>query len=181
MTIGIKIKKISKIENKNTKVYDIEVEDAHHYIFDDGTLSHNSYVPTKEMGGGTGLKYAASTIIFLSKSKEKDGKEQIGNIIKCRAHKSRFTKENSQVETRLYFDERGLDKYYGLLELGEKYGVFTKSAGRYDINGSKFYAKQILSEPERFFTKEVMELLDEAAKQEFLYGRVEEMENEELE
>ena len=40
-----------------------------------------AYMPTKEMGGGSGLKYAASTIIFLSISKEKDGKEVIGNII----------------------------------------------------------------------------------------------------
>ena len=32
-----------------------------------------AYVPTKEMGGGSGLKYAASTIIYLSKKKEKDG------------------------------------------------------------------------------------------------------------
>ena len=31
-----------------------------------------SYIPTKEMGGGSGLKYAASTIIYLSKKKEKD-------------------------------------------------------------------------------------------------------------
>ena len=30
-----------------------------------------SYVPTKEMGGGVGLKYSASTIVFLSKKKEK--------------------------------------------------------------------------------------------------------------
>jgi len=77
-----------------------------------------SYVPTKEMGGGTGLKYAASTIIYLGKKKEKDGTEVVGNIIKCEAKKSRLTKEGSKVETRLYFDERGLDRYYGLLELG---------------------------------------------------------------
>ena len=78
-----------------------------------------SYIPTKEMGGGTGLKYAASTIIYLGKKKEKDGTTLVGNIIKCEAKKSRLTKEGSKVETRLYFDERGLDKYYGLLELGE--------------------------------------------------------------
>ena len=30
-----------------------------------------SYVPTKEMGGGSGSKYAASTIIYLSKKKRK--------------------------------------------------------------------------------------------------------------
>ena len=82
-----------------------------------------AYMPTKEMGGGSGLKYAASTIIFLSKSKEKDGKDVIGNIIKCETKKSRFTKENAKIATRLFFDERGLDPYYGLLDLGEKYGV----------------------------------------------------------
>ena len=43
-----------------------------------------SYVPTKEMGGGSGLKYAASTIIYLSKAKEKEGTEVVGNIIKKR-------------------------------------------------------------------------------------------------
>jgi len=78
-----------------------------------------AYVPTKEMGGGSGLKYAASTIIYLSKSKERDSnKEIVGNIIKATAAKSRLTKENSKVETRLFYDARGLDKYYGLLELG---------------------------------------------------------------
>jgi len=30
-----------------------------------------AYIPTKEMGGGSGLKYAASTIVYLSKKKEK--------------------------------------------------------------------------------------------------------------
>ena len=69
-----------------------------------------AYVPTKEMGGGSGLKYAASTIIYLSKKKEKDGKEVIGNIIKAKTAKSRLSKENSEVETRLYYDDRGLDK-----------------------------------------------------------------------
>ena len=89
-----------------------------------------SYIPTKEMGGGTGLKYAASTIIYLGKKKEKEGTELVGNIIKCEAKKSRLTKEGSKVETRLYFDERGLDKYYGLLELGEQYGVFKRKGNR---------------------------------------------------
>lgn len=129
-----------------------------------------SYVPMKEMGGGSGLKYAASTIIYLSKSKEKDGTEVIGNIIKCKTFKSRFTKENSQIETRLFYDSRGLDKYYGLLELGEKYGVFTKSGGRYEINGVKTYAKTILANPDQYFTPEIMQSLDECAKKEYSYG-----------
>lgn len=132
-----------------------------------------SYMPQKEMGGGSGLKYAASTIIYLSKSKEKDGTEVVGNIIKCKAFKSRFTKENSMVATRLYYDERGLDRYYGLLELGEKYGVFEKSGNRYKIGESSVYPKSILADPEKYFTPEIMQALDEAAQREYSYGSFE--------
>jgi len=94
-----------------------------------------AYVPTKEMGGGSGLKYSASTIIYLSKKKEKDGKEIIGNIIKAKTAKSRLSKENQQVDIRLFYDERGLDRYYGLLELGEAGGLWKNVAGRYEIDG----------------------------------------------
>ena len=128
-----------------------------------------SYVPTKEMGGGSGLKYASSTIIYLSKKKEKDGKEVVGNIIKCKAQKSRLTKENSEVETRLYYD-RGLDRYYGLLELGEKHGVFERKGNRVVVGESSVYPSVILSDPEKYFTPEVMQALDEAAAMEFRYG-----------
>ena len=104
-----------------------------------------SYIPTKEMGGGSGLKYAASTIIYLSRKKEKDGKEVVGNIIKAKTAKSRLSKENKEVQVRLYFDERGLDRYYGLLELGEIGGIWKNVAGRYEINGKKVYGKQTVS------------------------------------
>ena len=129
-----------------------------------------AYVPTKEMGGGTGLKYAASSILFLSKKKEKDGKDVVGNIIKCEAKKSRFTKENSKIETRLFYDERGLDKYYGLLELGEKYGVFQRRGNRIVVGESSVYPSVILADPEKYFTPEVMMALDKAAEAEFSYG-----------
>jgi RecA/RadA recombinase len=129
-----------------------------------------AYVPTKEMGGGSGLKYAASTIIYLSKKKEKDGTEVVGNIIKAKTAKSRLSKENKDVEIRLFYDERGLDRYYGLLELGEIGGLWKNVAGRYEIDGKKIYAKQILKEPEVYFTPEVMEQLDQIARKEFSYG-----------
>ena len=122
------------------------------------------------MGGGSGLKYAASTIIYLSKKKEKDGKEVIGNIIKAKTAKSRLSKENQEVTIRLYYDERGLDKYYGLLELGELGGMWKNVAGRYEIDGKKVYAKAILADPEKYFTPEVMEKLDVIAKGTFSYG-----------
>ena len=129
-----------------------------------------AYVPTKEMGGGSGLKYAASTIIYLSKKKEKDGTEVVGNIIKAKTAKSRLSKENKDVEVRLFYDERGLDRYYGLLELGEIGGMWKNVAGRYEINGKKIYAKEILKNPDQYFTEEVMQQLDAIAKEEFSYG-----------
>jgi len=129
-----------------------------------------SYVPTKEMGGGSGLKYAASTIIYLTKKKEKDGKEVIGNIIKAKTHKSRLSKENKEVEIRLYYDERGLDRYYGLLELGEKHGVFKRKGNRIVVGESSVYPSAILADPDKYFTEEVMEKLEEASNEEFSYG-----------
>ena len=129
-----------------------------------------AYIPTKEMGGGSGLKYASSTIIYLSKKKEKDGKEVVGNIIKAKTAKSRLTKENADAEIRLYYDERGLDKYYGLLELGEKHGVFTRKGNRVVVGESSVYPSAILSDPEKYFTPEVMMQLDKAAEKEFTYG-----------
>ena len=129
-----------------------------------------SYVPTKEMGGGSGLKYASSTIIYLSKKKEKDKTEVVGNIIKAKTIKSRLSKENQQVEIRLYYDERGLDRYYGLLDLGEIGGMWKNVGGRYEIDGKKIYAKQIYAEPEKYFTEEVMSKLDEISKNIFSYG-----------
>ena len=130
-----------------------------------------SYVPTKEMGGGSGLKYAASTIVYLSKSKEKDGKDVVGNIIKAKTHKSRLSKENQEVSVRLYYDEKGLDRYYGLLELGEAGGLWKNIAGRYEIDGKKVFAKAVYSDPEKYFTQEVLEKLDVIAKSIFSYGQ----------
>jgi len=129
-----------------------------------------AYVPTKEMGGGSGLKYAASTIIHLGKKKEKDGTEVIGNIIKAKTAKSRLSKEEKTVEIRLFYDERGLDRYYGLLELGEIGGLWKNVAGRYEFDGKKIYAKQILAAPEKYFTDDVMEKLDSIARETFAYG-----------
>ena len=129
-----------------------------------------AYVPTKEMGGGSGLKYASSTIIYLTKKKEKDGKDVIGNLIKAKTAKSRLSKENKDVTVRLFYDDRGLDRYYGLLELGELGGMWKNVAGRYEMNGKKVYAKEIYKNPEKYFTDDVMKQLDEIAQKEFSYG-----------
>ncbi len=129
-----------------------------------------SYVPMKEMGGGSGLKYAASSIVYLSKKKEKDGTEVIGNIVHCKNHKSRLTIENKMVDVRLTYD-KGLDKYYGLLDLAIKHGIFNQVSTRIELpDGTKQYAKTINNDPEKYFTDDIMKQLEEAVKQEFKYG-----------
>jgi RecA/RadA recombinase len=131
-----------------------------------------SYVPTKEMGGGTGLKYAASTIVYLSKKKLKEGTDVIGNIIHCKLYKSRLTKENSMVDVMLNYDS-GLHRYYGLLTLAEKYDIIKKVSTRYEFpDGTKAFEKAIYREPEKYFTDEIMKQLDEAASKEFKYGEL---------
>ena len=129
-----------------------------------------SYHPTKEMSGGSGLKYSASTIVMLSKSKERDGKDIVGNIIKARMQKSRLSRENKLVEVLLTYD-KGLDRYYGLIELGESAGVFKKVANRIELpDGRKIYAKQIYENPKEYFTKDIMEALESQAQTVFQYG-----------
>ena len=129
-----------------------------------------SMFPQKEMGGGSGLKYAASSIVYLGKRKEKEGSEVIGNIIHCKNYKSRITKENAMIDVKLTYT-KGLDKYYGLLELAEEAGIFKKVSTRYELpSGIKLYGKQILNEPEKHFTEEILDKIDEFAKDKVTYG-----------
>ena len=107
---------------------------------------------------------------FISQRKGKGSERSCWNLIKAKTAKSRLSREHKEVEIRLFFDERGLDKYYGLLELGEIGGLWKNVAGRYEMNGKKIYAKQILANPEEYFTEDVMNKLDAIAKEEFTYG-----------
>jgi len=66
---------------------------------------------------------------------------------------------------------KGLDKYYGLLDLALKYGMFKQVSTRIELpDGTKQYAKTINNEPEKYFTQDIMDLLNEAASKEFKYG-----------
>ena len=78
------------------------------------------------------------------------------------------------MDVRLTYKE-GLDKYYGLVELGEQAGVFKKVSTRYEMpDGSKVFGKSINNEPEKYFTKEVLDKIDDYTKQKFTYGQDEE-------
>jgi len=82
-----------------------------------------------------------------------------------------LTIEHKQVDVRLMY-ERGLDRYYGLLELALKHGIFKSVSTRIELpDGTKTFGKTINNEPEKYFTEEIMQQLDECAKKEFKYGK----------
>lgn len=127
--------------------------------------------PTTELSGGGGIRYSANTIIMLAKSKDKDGKEVVGNFIRAKSFKNRIAKENSEVAMKLSY-RTGLDKYYGLIPIAEKYGIIKKVSTRYELpDGTKLFEKQIYADPDRFFTEDILNQIDEACKKEFLYGQ----------
>jgi len=139
-------------------------------IMTNHTYETMSMFPQKVMGGGTGLRYAASTVLFLSKRKEKIDNEVVGNVIHCKLDKGRFTKENMMVDVLLRYDT-GLNKYYGLLPIAEKYGIFKKVSTRYEMpDGTKAFEKNINDNPEKYYTDDVMQQLEKAVAKEFMYG-----------
>lgn len=158
----------------SVKVYDFTVENDHHYVLANGVVSHNSYLPAKEMSGGSGLKYAATTIIYLSKKKHKVDDEVVGNIIHCKTYKSRLTKENRMVDVLLNYDS-GLDRYYGLVQLGIDHGILKKVSNKIQFpDGRSEFESRIAKDPEKWFTDDVLKALDVAAAKEFKYGQSEE-------
>jgi RecA/RadA recombinase len=131
-----------------------------------------AYVPTKDLSGGSGVKYAASTILFLSKKKDKTDEGIVGNFITCKNYKNRFAKENMEVETRLNY-ESGLSRYHGLAELAVEYGIFKSVSTRIELpDGSKVFMKNINDEPEKYLTDDILKQLDERIQKEFKYGKL---------
>jgi len=132
--------------------------------------SIGSLYPTKELAGGSGLKYSADNIIFLSKRKEKVGTDVVGNVIHCRNYKSRLTVENKMVDVLLRYDT-GLDRYYGLIELAVAHEIFKKVSNKIELpDGNKHYASHIIKNAEKIFTKDILDKIDKACGVEFKYG-----------
>jgi hypothetical protein len=83
-----------------------------------------------------------------------------------------MSRENTVATVKLSYAS-GLDKYYGLLELAEKEGIFKKVSTRYEMpDGSKVFGKAINDEPEKYFTPDILDLLDKAAEKYYSYGSV---------
>lgn len=140
------------------------------FLLTNHTYQGMGMFPTREMSGGGGVKYASSQIVGLTRSKDREGKEVVGVFLKARMDKSRISKEFAEVGMRLSF-KTGLDRYYGLVDLAEKCGIFKKVSTQYQLpDGTKTFAKTINDNPEKYFTEEIMKRLEEAAQEEFRYG-----------
>jgi len=127
-------------------------------------------MPVKSREVGSGSKYASSITISLTKAKEKDGDEVIGSVISCTAVKSRLVREQTKVKTLIRFSG-GLDRYYGLVDLAEKSGAFKKVSTRYEMpDGRKVFEKAIEKTPEKFFTTDVLDIIENYVNKNFRYG-----------
>lgn len=131
--------------------------------------------PKKIMSGGSGIHYNASVTIFLSKRKEKDSSgDVVGNILTAKVVKSRITKENTSGELFLSYT-KGLNPYYGLLDIAEKYGLVKRVGNKYVFGNESAFEKTIYKNPEKYFTKEFLDNLDTYVRKEFSYGMVEDV------
>jgi RecA/RadA recombinase len=129
--------------------------------------------PQAVVGGGTGSLYNSSTICMLSKRKEKEGTDFVGNVVHCKMDKSRFTKEGSTVDILINFST-GLSLYHGILDEMVSAGLVKSTGTRFEFPGSdtKVFRKEVNRNPEKYFSQELMEKLDVVLAKKFLYGSV---------
>lgn len=89
--------------------------------------------PKTIMSGGTGGKYSANQIIFISKSQEKDGKELLGYNFKLIAEKSRYVREKSVIPLQVTF-ENGIQRWSGMFDLAKELNWITMpKSGWYQV------------------------------------------------
>ena len=100
---------------------------------------------------------------FISKKKEKDGTEVVGNLIKAKTAKSRLVRRTKML--RFVFIMMNVVLIGTMVYLNLVNWVdFGRTFGRYEMNGKKVYAKEILKNPDKYFTEEVLQKLDEVKK-----------------
>jgi RecA/RadA recombinase len=127
--------------------------------------SVGSFIPTREMSGGSGIRYIASIIISMSKSKIKDDdKHTRGVALLCKTDKNRYCKEDSKV--RIYLDfEKGLHPYYGLHELA----LENVSGSKYKMGDNTYTEKELL-DFNLEWPKEILDDIEKKVHNKFAFG-----------
>jgi RecA/RadA recombinase len=136
----------------------------------------------RAVSGGSGSEFASDVVIILSKTKdvEKTGsdKRQVGIKIKARVTKSRYMKDNIDVEIPIHF-EKGLYKYASLIEKAALHGIIKLkdggSKGKIIIlkDGSEVTLKEFRSKISEYLSGNLLEEIRVAIKSEFGYGKKE--------
>lgn len=150
------------------------------HIYDDPSQLHPSAI--KKQAGGSGPLYMASVIIQMAKKTEKssDSKNKDANDAVTPLSKDingltlrAFTTKNRFVppflETEMYLNFRtGLNKYSGLLEMAEGYGIIEKSGHRYVFNGENIGFYKEWKDDEKVWEK-ILPKLEEKLKLELTF------------
>lgn len=115
-------------------------------VYDDPSAMFESII--KNQSGGKSVVYLPSVTIQLARKPEKgdenktnDGelavgqKSYPGTILRALTVKNRFIQQYLQVELYLSF-KSGLNKYYGLFDLAEGWGIIEKDGHRYRLKST---------------------------------------------
>lgn len=142
-----------------------------------------SFFPTQAISGGGGTEYAPDVSLILGKAKEKDeNKVQVGVRIRMVIHKSRYAKEGTVAQAKIFF-KGGLFEYAGLAEYVVKYKLmhfdkknklfFQDEAESEDITKS-IPANLFLKNMKKYLGEEKWEILRQNIKKEIGFEKIEE-------
>lgn len=143
----------------------------------------------KSMPGGLAVKYFASTVMQLSarQIKEDDTKVKTGDkaaigskgmtgiIIRGISVKNRVVRPYMEAEMYLSW-EKGLRKYYGLLDLALKFGVLYNKMGKIYIPSKtegvedEFVGNRTKAETDKVLWERMMPILEEKIQEEWCYN-----------
>ncbi len=152
---------------------------ATNHIYEDPSAMFPTLV--KAMPGGTAAVYLPSVTIQLARKPVKEDKNTDGKlaalqknysgvILRALTVKNRFIKQYLQGEMYLSF-ERGLNKYYGLLDLAVGLGAVIQSGATYQLPGGTklgYYSKW--KDDTELWDNTIVPVIEEKIKSEWKYG-----------
>lgn len=150
------------------------------HIFDDPSAMFPSLV--KDMPGGRAAVYLPSVTIQLARKPMKEDnhidsklavgqKNYAGVVLRALTAKNRFVKQYLEGEMYLSF-EKGLAKYYGLLELAVGFGVIQQSGSTYTKpNGEKIGQYGRWKDDLELWDNYIVPGIEEKIKVEWKYGQ----------
>lgn len=131
-----------------------------------------SFIPRQIMSGGSGLKYSASSIIHLTKSKAKDKNKNVcGFYFRCVTVKNRFCKPDAVVKIYLDFKD-GLHKFYGLQEYGSP--VLEKASRGWTLNDEAISENNLFNKLDWSTSQGLLETCGNAIHKSFAFGGADE-------